>query len=103
MIWDSSARSSESTSSSSNVDSSLMSSASGPNWTRASRTVVSTASGVTVSGISMVLSLVGSVGLSAHAAVDEQRRAGHVAGVVGGEEAHGGGGLLGRAPPLGGQ
>src|SRR6185436_208043 len=51
MIWDSSARSSESTSSSSKVDSSLMSSASGPNWTKASRTVVSTASEITVSGM----------------------------------------------------
>src|SRR3954451_11081009 len=103
MIWDSSARSSESTSSSSKVDSSLMSSASGPNWTSASRTVVSTASGVTVSGMSWFLSLVqGWCGLSTHAAVDEQRRAGHVAGVVGGEEAHGGGNFLGRARPLGG-
>ena len=50
MICDSSARSSESTSSSSKVASSLISSGSGPNCARASRTVVSTASGVMVSG-----------------------------------------------------
>src|SRR3712207_2457956 len=102
MICDSSARSSESTSRSSNVASRVISLGSAPNCGRASKTTFSTASGVTA--VAMVCSLRAWVrgwgscaGLGGHAAVDEQRRAGDVARVVGGEEAHGGGDLLGLA------
>src|SRR4051812_38201259 len=92
-ICDSSARSSESMSSSSNVASRLIAVGSAPNVSSALEMVVSTwVASVVVDIVCVLLS-------GGHAAVDIQSCSGHVGGRVGGEEAHASGDLVGFAWP----
>src|SRR4028118_1028997 len=95
-IWDSSARSRESTSRSSKVASRLTSSLAGPKSAMASTTVVSTCSGVTC-----VDMLVSSGWLGAHAAVDVERGAGDIPGAIRAQEGDARGDLLGPAGAAG--
>src|SRR2546422_2692626 len=91
----SSTRSSESTSSCSQVASRLTTSASAPKVTSAARTRASTCSAVTVAD--MYRSPVCGVGSGGEPAVDDERGSGDVAGLFGGQEADAGRDLFGRA------